>query len=149
MVPEIEPAVLTRKSSKLGHYCSRVLASELVRFLIVGGLSFAIDFGLLVLLHEVLLVELWIATPIAFLTSLVFNFLLQRIFTFKAQNGRSVSFLKYCILVVFNTFAVDFIVNFAEWIGVGYQIGKIFATIVITGWNYVLYKQWIFRAVRN
>ncbi|MET3919700.1 GtrA family protein [Arthrobacter sp. UYEF20] len=118
----------------------------MARFLIVGGLSFAIDFGLLTLLHEVFGVELWLATPIAFLTSLVFNFVLQRVFTFRAQNGRSVSLLKYCLLVAFNTAAVDFIVNFAEWMGLGYQIGKIASTALITAWNFLLYKHWIFRS---
>ncbi|WP_426978684.1 GtrA family protein [Pseudarthrobacter sp. O4] len=123
-----------------------MLNNEVARFLIVGGLSFAIDFGLLTLLHEVFGVELWLATPIAFLTSLVFNFVLQRVFTFRAQNGRSVSLLKYCLLVAFNTAAVDFIVNFAEWMGLGYQIGKIASTALITAWNFLLYKHWIFRS---
>jgi putative flippase GtrA len=122
-----------------------VLNNELVRFLIVGGLSFAIDLGMLMLLHEVFSVELWLATPIAFLTSLVFNFILQRVFTFRAQNGRSVSLFKYCVLVAFNTLAVDLIVNGAEWLGLGYQIGKIVSTAMITAWNFLLYKHWIFR----
>jgi putative flippase GtrA len=121
------------------------LNNEVVRFIIVGGLSFAIDLGILMLLHEVFGVELWLATPIAFLTSLVFNFVLQRVFTFRAQNGRSVSLLKYCLLVAFNTLAVDLIVNGAEWLGLGYQIGKIVSTAMITAWNFLLYKHWIFR----
>jgi putative flippase GtrA len=128
-----------RRHSKL------VLNNELARFVIVGGLSFAIDLGLLMLLHEVFLVELWIATPIAFLTSLAFNFALQRVFTFRASNGKSVSFLKYCLLVVFNTLAVDLIVNFIDWLGAGYQVGKIVSTVMITAWNFLLYKHWIFR----
>jgi len=123
-----------------------VLNNEIARFIIVGGVSFAIDLGLLMLLHEVVGVELWLATPIAFLTSLAFNFALQRIFTFRAKNGTSVSFLKYCLLVVFNTFAVDVIVNFIDWMGAGYQIGKVVSTVMITAWNFLLYKHWIFRA---
>lgn len=98
------------------------------------------------LLHEIFEVELWLATPIAFLTSLAFNFALQRMFTFRARNGTSVSFFKYCVLVVFNTFAVDVIVNFVDWLGAGYQIGKVVSTIMITAWNFLLYKHWIFRA---
>jgi putative flippase GtrA len=123
-----------------------VLNNEIARFIIVGGVSFAIDLGLLMLLHEVFGAELWLATPIAFLTSLAFNFALQRIFTFRAKNGTSVSFLKYCLLVVFNTFAVDVIVNVIDWLGAGYQVGKVVSTIMITAWNFLLYKHWIFRA---
>lgn len=123
-----------------------ILNNEIVRFIIVGGISFAIDLGLLMLLHEIFEVELWLATPVAFLTSLAFNFALQRMFTFRARNGTSVSFLKYCVLVAFNTFAVDVIVNFLDWLGAGYQIGKVVSTIMITAWNFLLYKHWIFRA---
>lgn len=131
---------MLRRHSKI------VLNNEIARFIIVGGVSFAIDLGLLMLLHEVFGAELWLATPIAFLTSLAFNFALQRIFTFRAKNGTSVSFLKYCLLVVFNTFAVDVIVNLIDWLGAGYQVGKVVSTIMITAWNFLLYKHWIFRA---
>lgn len=131
---------MLRRHSKI------LLGSELARFIIVGGISFVIDLGLLMLLHEVFLVDLLIATPIAFLTSLAFNYALQRVFTFRAENGRSVSFIKYCLLVAFNTFAVDVIVNFADWLGAGYQIGKVIATILTTAWNFLLYKHWIFKS---
>jgi putative flippase GtrA len=123
-----------------------LLGSEVARFIIVGGISFVIDLGLLMLLHEVFLVDLLIATPIAFLTSLAFNFALQRMFTFRAENGRSVSFIKYCLLVVFNTVAVDLIVYAVDWMGAPYQIGKVIATVLTTAWNFLLYKHWIFKA---
>jgi putative flippase GtrA len=122
-----------------------VLDSEIARFIMVGGVSFAIDLGLLMLLHEVFAVDLVIATPIAFLTSLGFNYALQRIFTFRADNGKSVSFIKYCLLVVFNTLAIDVIVNVFDMLGAGYQLGKVVSTIMTTAWNYLLYKHWIFK----
>ncbi|MGN7201086.1 GtrA family protein [Arthrobacter sp. SAFR-044] len=131
---------MLRRHSKI------VLNSELARFIIVGGISFVIDLGLLMLLHEVFLVDLLIATPVAFLISLAFNYALQRVFTFRAENGKSVSFIKYCLLVAFNTVAVDVIVNFVDWLGAGYQIGKVIATILTTAWNFLLYKHWIFKS---
>jgi putative flippase GtrA len=91
-------------------------------------------------------VELWIATPVAFLVSLVFNFVLQRVFTFKAENSRRSSALKYGLLVVFNTVATDVIVNAFDQFGVGYELGKVFATAVTMVWNYFIYKYWIFAA---
>ena len=102
-----------------------VLDSEIARFIMVGGVSFAIDLGLLMLLHEVFAVDLVIATPIAFLTSL--------------------GFIKYCLLVVFNTLAIDVIVNVFDMLGAGYQLGKVVSTIMTTAWNYLLYKHWIFK----
>lgn len=123
--------------------------SYLLKFLLVGGLSFAIDLALLVVLHEVFGVGLWLATPIAFLTSLIFNFLLQRIFTFKATNRRHASFIRYAILVVFNTLATDLIVNTFANLDLTYTAGKVVATALTMVWNFYLYKFWIFRSDRQ
>jgi putative flippase GtrA len=119
--------------------------SHLIKFLLVGGASFAVDLALLVILHEVFGVDLWIATPVAFLASLVFNFALQRSFTFRAQNRRHVSLLKYLALVVFNVLAIDVIVNAFDAWGLSYSIGKAVATVLTTSWNFWLYKVWIFK----
>ncbi|WP_376934784.1 GtrA family protein [Arthrobacter liuii] len=119
--------------------------SHLIKFLLVGGASFAVDLALLTLLHEVFGVGLWIATPIAFIASLVFNFALQRSFTFRARNRSHVSLLKYLALVVFNIVAIDVIVNVFDAWGISYGIGKAFATVLTTAWNFWLYKVWIFR----
>ena len=119
---------------------------HLVKFLAVGAASFAIDLGLLALLHEGVGVDLWIATPIAFLSSLVFNFLVQRKFTFQSDERAHVSFLKYGALVVFNVVATDVIVNMIAGTGQSYAIGKVIATVATTGWNFLLYKHWIFKS---
>lgn len=116
-----------------------------VRFLLVGGVSFALDLGLLAILHEIFDVALWIATPIAFVVSLVFNFLLQRLFTFRANNSGSISALKYIALVIVNIVISDLIVTGFDAVGWTYVIGKTAATILTTAWNYFLYRHWIFR----
>lgn len=116
-----------------------------VKFFLVGVASFIIDLGLLALLHEVFDVDLWIATPIAFIASLIFNFFVQRTFTFQSDTRAHVSFLKYGALVVFNVVATDVIVNVIAGTGTSYAIGKVIATVATTGWNFLLYKHWIFK----
>lgn len=119
--------------------------SPFLKFLIVGVLSFALDLGLLVGLHEGLNVDLVIATPIAFLTSLIFNFALQRSFTFRAMNSRTVSAAKYIALVIVNVVITDLIVTGFDRLDWAYGIGKVVATVLTTGWNFLLYRHWIFR----
>jgi putative flippase GtrA len=119
--------------------------NAVVRFLFVGGLSFALDLGLLALLHEVFGVELWLATPVAFVVSLVFNFLLQRMFTFRATNKGSVSAVKYILLVIVNIAVSDLVVTGFDALGWSYLIGKACATVMTTVWNYFLYRHWIFK----
>jgi putative flippase GtrA len=118
---------------------------HLIKFLAVGGASFAIDLGLLTLLHEVFMVDLWVATPVAFLVSLVFNFFVQKKFTFESDARAHVSFLKYGALVIFNLVATDVIVNLIAGAGQSYALGKVAATVLTTAWNFLLYKHWIFK----
>lgn len=117
-----------------------------IKFFLVGVASFIIDLGLLAILHEGFGVDLWVATPIAFLTSLVFNFFVQRTFTFQSETRAHVSFLKYGALVAFNVIATDVIVNVIAATGLSYAVGKVVATVATTGWNFLLYKHWIFKA---
>lgn len=122
------------------------LQHRTVRFLTVGGLSFIVDLGLLVLLHEVCNVGLWIATPIAFIVSLIFNFLMQRSFTFRSTHKPLVSLAKYLLLVIANVLATDLIVNWFAVAGLTYAAGKVVSTVSTMVWNYFIYKYWIFPA---
>lgn len=115
-----------------------------VRYLIVGGLSFAVDFGLLVLLREVLHWEVGPASATAFLSSLVFNFLVQRKFSFESAHRTHVSMIRYGLLVVANTLATVLIVQWLTPTLLGYMGGKVISTAAMTIWNYFLYKHWVF-----
>lgn len=132
----------------LRSWATKIDNSHLVKFLIVGGVSFAIDLGLLVILHEAFGVGLWIATPVAFLVSLTFNYVLQRMFTFKVTTRSHSSLIRYAILVAFNTLATDFIVNTFADLELTYAAGKIVATALTMAWNFFLYKYWIFPSER-
>lgn len=127
-------------------WLARLSSNRLLRFLLVGGLSFALDLGLLILLHEGFGVDLWIATPIAFLSSLVFNFLIQRSFTFKSTRGRGSSMIRYGVLVIFNTLMTDVIVNLFHNLDLTYTAGKVVATALTMVWNFFLYKHWVFHS---
>ncbi|QHK19601.1 hypothetical protein GU243_07460 [Pseudarthrobacter psychrotolerans] len=115
-----------------------------VRYLIVGGLSFAVDFGLLVLLREVFHWDVGIASATSFLSSLVFNFLLQRKFSFESVHRTHVSMIRYGILVVANTLATVLIVQLLTPTVLGYIGGKVISTAAMTVWNFFLYRHWVF-----
>jgi putative flippase GtrA len=96
-------------------------------------------------MYEAFGVPLWLATPIAFVISLIFNFLLQRMFTFQATNKGSISAAKYLLLVAVNIVVSDVIVTGFDALGWSYVIGKTTATALTTVWNYFLYRHWIFQ----
>lgn len=115
-----------------------------VRYLIVGGLSFAVDFGLLVLLREAFHWEVGIASATAFLSSLVFNFLVQRKFSFDSSHRTHISMIRYGILVVANTLATVLVVQLLTPTILGYMGGKFISTAAMTVWNFFLYQHWVF-----
>ena len=115
-----------------------------VRYLVIGGTSFLIDFGLLALLFQVLAWPLWLATGTAFLLSFIFSYYMQRVFSFGSQASHASALGKYLALLAFNTVAsigIDWLVDLTGW---GWGAGKIAATVITTGWNYFAYRYWVF-----
>jgi len=131
----------------------RFLASitdrSLQRFVVVGVISFAVDFGLLLISHYIFNVQLQVATTGAFLAGLIINFILNKLWTFEAPKGAKQSarqaFL-YALLVVVNLIITNFVVSSAQAMGLGPEISKPFATGFITVLNYIVYNRIIFRA---
>lgn len=121
-------------------------AHSLVRYFIIGGTTFAVDFFLLVLLHGVMHVPVLIAAGISYWTSIVFNFLANRFWTFGATERHIVHHaLGYGILLGFNfLFTLSFI-GVATHLGMVYTLAKILAVAVQMSWTYLAYKKIIFR----
>jgi len=114
------------------------------RYLVIGGASFLVDFGLLALFFQGFGWPLWIATGTAFLASFVFNYYLQRVFSFGSQASHASALGKYITLLAFNTLATIGIVWLVDLTGWGWGAGKFTATVVTTGWNYFVYRYWVF-----
>jgi putative flippase GtrA len=117
---------------------------SIVRYLIVGGLSFIIDFGLIYVLHVILNWQLWLATAVAFLTSFVFNYTMQRAFSFTSRAPHGSALVKYAVLVAANTIVTVVIVDLLNETAVGWAWGKVISTAVTTVSNYIVYRRWIF-----
>ena len=59
---------------------------EVIRFALTGGICFVIEFAVLVALKELLHVDTLIATPIAFLVSVAFNYALCMVWVFQGAK---------------------------------------------------------------
>lgn len=118
--------------------------SSAVRYLVVGGFCFGVDVGLLWLLYDVVLLPLAAATPIAFLTSFVVTYTLQRMIAFASTVRVTPSVARYAVLVAFNTAATTAIVWLVATAGLGWFPGKVAAVIATTAWNYFAYRHWVF-----
>jgi putative flippase GtrA len=126
------------------HFLTTFFRNSVIRYLIAGGLSFLVDFGLLALLHEGLRWPTWIATAIAFVVSFAFTYSVQRFFAFEARAPHGPAIAKYAALVVFNLVATTAIVSAVDLSAMTWAGGKVIATVVTTIWNYFVYRYWVF-----
>ncbi|NNC13046.1 GtrA family protein [Planctomonas sp. JC2975] len=148
-------SVPARGTSSLRRVRQRIIDSRLllqnraiVRYLVVGGLSFVIDFGLLALFEEVFHWQTWIATAVAFLLSVIFNYIAQRTYSFDSNTPHGKTLVRYVILLAFNTVATSVIVSLGAKTPLTWAGAKIVATGMTTLWNYFVFKYWIFASRR-
>jgi len=118
---------------------------SLVRFLLIGGASAALDTGVLYLLHGVLGVVLPVATFIAVVAAFGFNFTLNRIWSFGSQSPVAGQFGRYLLLAAGNWVLTVALVTGLSALGLHYVVAKIITLAIASALNYVGYRMWVFR----
>jgi putative flippase GtrA len=126
-----------------------------LKFLIVGTVGFAVDFGTLNLLKLVFGVQLLVANTISFSLAVLSNFTWNRLWTYPDSRSKPIK----SQLVQF------FVVNVAGWgintvvlwalapvfdamVGeLGYNIAKAIATILVLFWNFFVNRYWTYNDV--
>ncbi len=132
---------------------------EIVKFAFTGGVCFLIEYAALIALKEWLHLSAVAATPIAFLISVVFNYLLCVKWVFdgakegsrKAQIGFAVTsvmglFLNWAIMWALTALLGEDAV-LLSLIGVElkvYMLNKVIATGLVMVWNYFT-KRWLLK----
>ena len=129
-----------------------IKTSTLLRYIIVGGTSYAIELSVLLLLVHVLHFNTTLAVSIGFWLGLVISFLLQKFLAFKNTDTRArrltIQTVYYALLVLFNYgFTLLFVHLLEPFIDL--SIARTLALIITTAWNYVIYKKVIFTEVKR
>jgi putative flippase GtrA len=134
---------MIQKSKTMAIYLYR---HHFIRYLFVGGTTFIIDIGLLYSLHSKLKIGLTLATSLGYWVSVIYNFLLNRSWTFSQRERSDLRkhLLSYCVLLGFNyLFTVIFVAMVSH--ETNYLIAKALAVMVQMTWTYVIYKRLIFK----
>ena len=126
-------------------------SGEIFRFVIAGGAGFAVELGALILLKERLGLDTLIAVPIAFLLSVIVNYLICVFWVFSGAREQSrknqiAFFLTSAVGLVLNEVLMFFfrilwgedpvlftVFSFAVSL---YVINKVLATGIVMIWNY-------------
>lgn len=112
---------------------------ELIRFCFVGGLSLIVDYAVLYSLTEFAGIYYLYSSAISFGVSVVFNYWLCITYVFKGAAKQT----PRRAFIFFATGAVGLVLNqlcmwfFVTVTGFHYMLAKIFATVIVTAWNYV------------
>lgn len=116
-----------------------------VRYLLIGGTTFVIDFGILFTLHGILKLNLAASTSVAYWISISYNFVLNRYWTFDAREKESLKrhLTIYFALLVFNYLFTVVVVSILG-AHINYVVAKAAAVAVQMTWTYVIYKNHIF-----
>ena len=131
------------------------LVGEFLRYAVVGGLAFLVDFATLVAAQELLFGRLacgvYLSTVCGFVAGLAVNYVLSLLFVFTQAKdrgkGRSVgAFLVFGVIGLLGLFWTEL----GMWIGVAvlgldYRLVKVFVTAAVLLWNYLGRKLIIFR----
>ncbi|MDQ2796108.1 MAG: GtrA family protein [Actinomycetota bacterium] len=144
----VDPTAVSSEPS--GRAPGRHWRIDLLSYVAIGVLSIGIDVGLLVVLHQVLRVELGLATTAAFVASLLFNFFLNRHWmSGGGRQGMGGHAVRFMILVTVNYVVTLVVVTSAGTFGISYLVAKLVVVAASTGWNFLLYRHWIFATPRQ
>ena len=116
---------------------------EIIRFAIVGGASFVVDYALLYICTEWLGIHYLYSAAISFSVSVIVNYWLCVIFVFTGagkQTGRQAALFIGSSIVGLGINQVCMWL-FVEKFGLHYMLAKIGATLIVMFWNYVMKRK--------
>ena len=128
--------------------------AEKIRFIIVGGVNTALDFGILFLLTFMGMDKI-VANYFSTGISLIFSFFANKSFTFKHKSGNAKKqFALFLIITLIGLWVIQPIVIWVSSAALAPYvtneplnlfIAKLIATVASLIWNYILYSRIVFK----
>ena len=126
----------------------RKLLEQIVRFGIVGVIAFIIDYAVLLTLTEVFGVHYLVSSAIAFVVSVIFNYILSILFVFETDNsrGKGAEFTLFAAMSA-GGLGINQLMMWllSDMIFMPYQLSKFLATGVVMVYNFVTRKLFLER----
>lgn len=120
---------------------------QFFRYAFVGGIATVVDWGIQFFVTE-LGVHYLISAMFAFVGGLACNFVLSKIFVFKAEKtdfGIAAEFASYALIgLVGLGFTMGIMYFFTDIVSLNYMISKVIATVTVLIWNFLARKIFVY-----
>jgi len=128
------------------------LILQIIKFGLIGGINFLVDFIIYLFLTRIILIYFLIANIISFLIANSISFTFNKNFTFKDKEKGNllIKYLKFLGLtvasVIISSLTIFICVNYLQ---ISDLYGKIIGTILGAIWNFTTYKLLVFKQKKS
>ncbi len=117
------------------------LINQILKFGVVGGIAFVIDYGILFLLAKVIGLNELLSAAISFIVSLTFNYFLSTKWVFEAKKQTPKEVIIFVILSVVGLGINEILIYLGtKKLGIDVMIVKLFATAIVMVYNFITRK---------
>ena len=117
------------------------LINQILKFGVVGGIAFVIDYGILFLLAKVIGLNELISAAISFIISLTFNYFLSTKWVFEAKKQTPKEVIIFVLLSVVGLGINEVLIYLGtKKLGLDVMIVKLFATAIVMVYNFITRK---------
>ena len=122
------------------------LIKQIVRFGIIGGLAFLIDYAVLFICKEWLGIHVLLSAGISFTVSVIFNYIasVKWVFDVDKEKDPKKNFILFIILSIIGLILTEIIMWFGtDILHIHYLIVKIVATAIVMVFNFITRKMFL------
>ena len=117
------------------------LINQILKFGVVGGIAFVIDYGILFLLAKVIGLNELISAAISFIISLPFIYFLSTKWVFEAKKQTPKEVIIFVLLSVVGLGINEVLIYLGtKKLGIDVMIVKLFATAIVMVYNFITRK---------
>ena len=116
---------------------------QILKFLIVGGLAFVVDYVILIFSKEILKLPILVSSGLAFSLSVIFNYILsiKWVFDVNENNSKKKNFVIFIVLSIIGLVITEIIMEVGcNYFKIYYLLVKIIATAIVMIFNFITRK---------